>query len=64
MIIVATQIPSPQPLLTALSMHLKLIGKVVQFKKEQQCTYAVGQERKFLCEIKFLVYQRNNKITD
>ena len=55
MIIVATQIPSPQPLLTALSMHLKLIGKFVQFTTEQQCTYAVGQERKFLCEIKFLI---------
>ena len=54
MIIVAMQIPSPQPLLTALGMHLKLIGKFVQFTTEQQCTYAIGQERKFLCEIKFL----------
>ena len=31
------------------------IGKIVQFTTEQQCTYTVGQERKLLCEIKFLV---------
>ena len=31
------------------------IGKIVQFTTEQQCTYTVGQERKLLCEIKFLI---------
>ena len=33
------------------------IGKIVQFTTEQQCTYTVGQERKLLCEIKFLVQE-------